>query len=293
LTPSLALTRVTLVEAGGRFDRRGLPALIVAALAVVAAATAFGSNVPVTLKLIGAPHRDLGQAARLTATARLPAGARLLIQRSAGRRPPVKVAECPRSPCTGSYRDAKEENVSFQALAIRRNGARTTILGRSKRITVAWAAPDEGGQTTPPGTPPPSPPPSPSPSPAVTPGHYEGKTADGESFRFDIAANGRSLTNLQTGQINETCDPPAYLSGGNLTAPGPYPVGLDGSFTISATLNGMVSGSPSTIKAAITGRISAGAASGTYRVDTSFTAADGTGYNCSSGNQTWTASKPG
>jgi hypothetical protein len=250
---------------------------------VIAGATASGSSVPVTLKLVGAPNRDLGQAARLTATARLPAGSHLLIRRYSGRNP-VKVAECLRSPCTGLYRNAKTAQIRFQALAIRRSGARTAILGRSLQVTVSWA---------PVATAPPSTPPPPSPPPGVTPGHYEGKTADNEVFRFDVNADGKGLSNLQTGQINESCDPPAYLSGGNLTGPGPFPIAADGTFSISQTLSGTVSGSASTINALITGRVSGGSASGTYRVDTTFTAADGTGYNCSSGNQPWTATRTG
>jgi hypothetical protein len=263
----------------------------VVALVIVASAMAARAAVPVTLRLAGATDRDVGQAVRLTATAKLPAGAHLLIQRSVGRKAPVKVAECPRSPCTGSYRDAKQEDVNFQALAIRRSGTSTTILGRSKRIAVSWIMPATNvPPTTAPSTPPPSPPP---PSPAATPGHYQGKTADNELFAFDISPDARGLMNLQTGQMNESCDPPAYLSGGDISAPGPFPVALDGSFTITGAFAGTVGGNPSTEKITITGRVSGAVASGTYREDTSFTESNGTGYNCSTGNQTWSAAKTG
>jgi hypothetical protein len=268
---------------GRRFRSCRLPAATAAGLIVIAGATASGSTIPVTLKLVGAPNRDLGQAARLTATARLPAGSRLLIRRFSGRSH-VKIAECLRSPCTGLYRNARTAQVRFQALAIRRSGARTTILGRSRQVTVSWAP----VATTPPSTPPPTSPPA-----GVTPGHYEGKTADNEAFRFDVSADGTGLSNLQTGQINESCDPPAYLSGGNLAGPGPFPIAPDGTFSIKQTLSGTVSGSMSTINALITGRLSGGTASGTYRVDTTFTLANGTGYNCSSGDQAWTATRTG
>jgi len=136
-------------------------------------------------------------------------------------------------------------------------------------------------------------PPPPPPIPAATPGHYVGTTGDNELWVFDIGADGLSLTGLQTGQINESCDPPDItLFGGNLNAPGPIPVALDGSFTINATINGTVGGNPSTDTIAITGHVSGGSASGTIREDTSFTdSGSGTAYSCTSGNQTWTASK--
>lgn len=125
---------------------------------------------------------------------------------------------------------------------------------------------------------------------AATPGHYQGTTADNELWAFDIGSDGLSLSNLQTGQINESCSPPAYLSGGNFRLRGPYPVATDGSFTINATLTGTVGGAPYTGKVTITGKVSGGAASGTYREDDSFTYA-GTPYSCTTGDQTWNATK--
>jgi hypothetical protein len=277
------------MKAGRLPGKRVVTAAAVGALVVVAAATASGSAVPVTLKLVGSADRDLGQSVRLTATARLPVGAHLLIQRFPRGKAAVKVAECLRSPCTGSYRDTKAEDVAFQAFAIKRAGVKTTILGRSTRVIVSWSAPIPTPSEP---TPPPAPAPPPPPPPSATPGHYEGKTADNEAFRFDVGADGRTLTNLQTGQINESCDPPAYLSGGNLTFPGPIAVAQDGTFTINANLTGSLTGGGSVTDIVnITGHIAGGIASGTYKVDTSFALSNGAGYNCSSGNQTWTASK--
>jgi hypothetical protein len=131
----------------------------------------------------------------------------------------------------------------------------------------------------------------PPPAPAATPGHYVGTTGDNELWTFDIGADGISLSNLQTGQVNESCEPPDFtLAGGNLSFGGPFPVALDGSFTISTTLTGTVGGDPSTDKIVITGHVANGSASGTYRDDTSFTD-NGTAYGCTSGTQAWTASK--
>jgi hypothetical protein len=258
-------------------------AAAIGALAVGTAAFASGAALPVTLKLVGSPNRDVGETARLTATARLPAGTHLLIQAFPPGKAPAKVNECLRSPCTGTYRDVKAEAVGFQASAIKRAGKKVTTLGRSRRITISWSNPA-------PVTPPPTTPPA--PAPAAAPGHYAGKTADNELFAFDITSDGVGLTNLQTGQLNESCDPPAYLSGGNINTKGPFPVALDGSFTITLQGSTTVSGNAGNYKTVITGRVSGGIASGTYRDDTSFTA-NGQGYSCTTGNQTWTASKTG
>jgi hypothetical protein len=70
-------------------------------------------------------------------------------------------------------------------------------------------------------------------TPPAKPGHYSGSTADHEQFSFDIAADGLSLLNLHTGQMNESCTPPDYyLSGGQISAASPFTVGRDGSFNL-------------------------------------------------------------
>ena len=248
----------------------------VSALVLGAAALASGSVIPVTLKVVGPTDRDVGQSVRLTATAKLPRGDRLLILGTRTGKPNVKVAECLRSPCSGTFRDRSAEVVDFQASVIKRTGSRTTTLGRSKKTSVSWSEP---------APPPPS-------VPAAVPGHYEGRSSQNEVFNFDVTADGRGLANLQTGQINQSCDPPAHLSGGYLTAAGPFPIALDGSFTLSGTISGTVGDSPSTNTITVAGHISGGTASGTFREDTSFTLS-GTPYKCSSGDQTWTATKTG
>ncbi len=176
--------------------------LIAVAAALVAGTAAFTScsAVRVSINVVGDTQLEVGQAAKLSATAKLPKGARLMIQALPTGRTAAKIAECRRSPC--------------------------------------------------------------------------------------------SLTNLQTGQTNEHCEPFAYLSGGDLTFPGPIPVGRDGSFSISSTVSGTVGGEPSTDAVEITGHITGGTASGTYRVDSSFTY-EGQGYGCTTGDQTWTASRTG
>jgi hypothetical protein len=246
-----------------------------AALLVTTAAFAAAAPVRVTLTATGTTRLQVGQPARLTATARLPRGAHLLIRAYPPGRRASAVVECRRSPCTGTYRDARAERVRFQASAIRRSGRTPTTLGRSGRLVVTWTKP-----------------PPPPPPPAATPGHFEGMLGPAEVFRFDVGADGLSVTSLQTGQINETCEPRVYLSGGNLTLPGPIPVARDGSFSVSATATGTVDGNPSMETIALAGTITGGSATGTLRVDTAYTA-QGQAYTCSSGVQTWTATRVG
>jgi hypothetical protein len=137
--------------------------------------------------------------------------------------------------------------------------------------------------------PPPAPPPAPPPSPAAKAGHFTGRTADNELWAFDIAPDGLSLNNLRMGQLNESCNPPDfYLSGGQQTLPGAFPVARDGSFSINLSTSTSVDGDAGTDTFVITGQISGGVATGTYRDDTTFSSG-GTAYGCTTGNQTWSA----
>jgi len=111
-----------------------------------------------------------------------------------------------------------------------------------------------------------------------------------EIFNFDVSADGKSVLNLQTGQVNESCTPPAHISGGNLTSPGPHAIAADGSFSISVTLPITINNSTGSRKITITGRFTGSTATGTIRTDTTFTL-DGTGFTCNSGDQTWSATK--
>ena len=169
----------------------------------------------------------------------------------------------------------------FQAFVTHGSGKAFSVLGKSRVVRVTWTAP-------------PRPPPPPPPPPA-TQGHYQGSSSFGETFGFDVSADGNSIVNLQTGQIKESCNPSdVTLSGGNLSFPGPIPIAQDGSFVINSTFDitidfpdGSVVGSRTV---SITGRFTGGTAAGTMRTDTSLNHT-GTAYVCNSGDQTWTVSK--
>jgi hypothetical protein len=214
-----------------------------------------------------------GKKVSFVARATMRTGDRLQIlvgRRATGRRTAVS---CALSPCAADWREKRATKDQFQAV-LQRAGS---VIARSRTITVTWK---------------PAPPPPP-PAPAAAPGHYEGQTSQDETFAFDVTADGRGLVNLTTGQINESCTPPGNLSGGNI---GPvaetFPVALDGSFTISGGGPLTVGGVPAVDKIVIAGRIADGTASGTLRDDTSLSLA-GVSYACSSGDQTWTATKVG
>jgi hypothetical protein len=253
----------------GRLDgKRVLPAAAASTLLLCAAALASGSTIPVTLKVVGSTDRDVGQSVKVTATAKLPRGGRLLIVGTRTGMPNVKVAECLRSPCTGTFRGRSAEVVEFQAFVIKRSGSKTTTLGRSKKTSVSWR------------------------EPPASPGHYDGRTSQNEIFAFDVSADGTMITGLRTGQINQSCDPPDfYLSGGYLNN-WSGSIQRDGGFTLGYNGPGTVGGNPATFKITIVGRFGTGTASGTIRDDVSWTQS-GTAYNCSSGDQTWSATKTG
>jgi hypothetical protein len=135
-------------------------------------------------------------------------------------------------------------------------------------------------------TPPPPPPPFQS-------GHYAGKTSQNENFAFDVSADGSTLMNLTTGQINESCND-FNLYGGNLHATGNVAsISADGNFTIHSDDSGKFSdGTPYEDHLTITGRLSGSSATGTLLDTTSFTLS-GTQESCTSNQQTWSASKTG
>ena len=135
-----------------------------------------------------------------------------------------------------------------------------------------------------------TPPPPPTPYQS---GHYAGKTSQLTDFEFDVSADGTTLMNLVTGQINESC-PDFNLYGGNIHASGNVAsISSDGNFTIHEESSGTFSdGTSYQDELTITGHLSGTAATGTLLDKTSFTA-DGGPEACTSNPQTWSASKTG
>jgi hypothetical protein len=148
-------------------------------------------------------------------------------------------------------------------------------------------------RSTAPAPQPPSPPPAPPPpaAPPATPGHYKGTTSQNEIIEFDVSADGRRVVALLTGQINEGCNPPAHLFGGNLHD-GTAAIGADGTFKLDFDYTSSVGGDPSTGHLTLTGKFSGSSWTGTLEDKVSFTH-EGTAYSCGSGTQTWTANRSG
>jgi hypothetical protein len=127
------------------------------------------------------------------------------------------------------------------------------------------------------------------------PGHYSGRTSQNETFDFDVTPNGTGVTGIRTGQINQSCSPPAYISGGGLTfGSDMFPITADGSFTVDVSYPGIVTGggatATTTTRVVISGRFSGPAASGTLLKTITFTLL-GTNYSCTSNPQTWNAAR--
>jgi hypothetical protein len=240
-------------------------------LALAAAAAGGGSAVKVSLRVMGGTSLLTGQDVALTATARLPAGDSLAIwARRASSTKLLLVVRCRRSRCLGRWRETRAERVAFVAAVAGRK-----LDGQSRVIVVTWR------------TPPPPPPPPPTLPPRIAePGHYQGMDSQNETFAFDVAADGRSILDITTGQVNKSCAPDVgfYLSGGRLSLPGPYPIDPDGTFSVIASPTNVYQFETATIA----GRFSGAGAAGTLVVVDRFS-----NTTCSSGDQTWTVTRTG
>jgi hypothetical protein len=121
------------------------------------------------------------------------------------------------------------------------------------------------------------------------PGHYEGKTSQNERFAFDVTSDAMGVTDLVTGQINQSCTH-YNISQGQLDF-GSYRISIDadGTFKFDQTFKNTVNGE-TTVETndhiVITGRFAENGASGTLLRTLDFDA-------CSSGPQTWTATRTG
>jgi hypothetical protein len=144
----------------------------------------------------------------------------------------------------------------------------------------------------PPPQPEPPPPPAPPPPPPAQPGHYHGTTSQLETVDLDVTSDGRTATNIKTGQINQGCTPPGHISGGGL-GNATRTLASDGSFVIDFDYNGSFSdGTPYSGHFNMTGRFSGTTVAGTLSVTLNFTI-NGTGYRCGSGVQNWSATRTG
>lgn len=135
--------------------------------------------------------------------------------------------------------------------------------------------------------------------PVAQPGHYAGKDSSNENWSFDVTPDGRGLANLTSGQINMSCSYAgttiAHLGGGNIHLSSTIPIAQNGSF--SATVNftgGTIGGYPITSDALIiSGQFTGNTASATWKEELHFTIDNTYPIDCTSGDQTWTATRTG
>jgi hypothetical protein len=144
----------------------------------------------------------------------------------------------------------------------------------------------------------PEPPPPPPPTGPATPGYYRGQITSNGLFNFIVAEDGTSVVDVAA-SLNESCSPSNVRLTAAAGAPffpslqGPIPIAVDGSFVGSGPFSGYIDFPDGRVPTSntmwITGRFTGATATGTIRIDTTFT--HGTAYVCTSGDQTWTASK--
>jgi len=126
-------------------------------------------------------------------------------------------------------------------------------------------------------------------APSLPPaGHYAGTTGQGHSIAFDVRADGKNLTNIVGGAVDETCTPsrtwtfPGFETGGF-----DYPVSSAGTFHLNGGSRNTDAGISSSTKITMSASWDGGQAQGTYAVTSTFTD-QGTSYACA-GSVAWTA----
>jgi hypothetical protein len=186
-----------------------LLAAATAAVPVLAGGTTFGPEakpaprprvaVSIAVKPVGT--HEAGDVVTVVGQARpLPKGDRLLVERRSGAAW-IKLAECSRALCGGTWTEADEVTVAFRARVVHRlavtRGRITAVLGTSRVVTAHWNAPE-------PPAPPEPPPPPPPPPPAAQAGKYCGFNDQGRTVCLDVAPDGVSVTSFVT-QSLVTC----------------------------------------------------------------------------------------
>jgi hypothetical protein len=158
-------------------------------------------RVVATVAVTPASAHEAGDVVTIASTARpLPKGDRLLIERRSGSAW-VKLSECARAACRGTWTEADEVTVAFRSRVVHRRfvtrGPITSVLATSRVVIAHWAAPE-------PPAPPEPPPPPPPPPPAAKAGKYCGFNDQGRTVCLDVAPDGLSVTNFVT-QSLVTC----------------------------------------------------------------------------------------
>jgi hypothetical protein len=133
--------------------------------------------------------------------------------------------------------------------------------------------------------------PQPPPPPPGQPGHYKGTTSQNELFEFDVTSDGRAVTNIVTGQINEGCNGGFNLFGfAGKWVSDILPLDASGGFSADFPYATTVNQSAATGQFTVTGHMSGAVGVGNFQKTTRFSE-NGVAYACGSGLQTWTVTR--
>lgn len=145
--------------------------------------------------------------------------------------------------------------------------------------------------TTPPPSPPPPPPPPPPPVSPITAGNYQGQTQNGNFVFFTVSGN-RTFTGLRINDLPAPCNGGLTLTGGEDFGDNVFTIREDGTFAAAGNWDGSnVSGDVEFTHwdGRIAGRFdTATTVSGTIVMNYGLKY-QGSAYQCSSGEITWTA----
>ena len=134
--------------------------------------------------------------------------------------------------------------------------------------------------------------------PVAQPGHYTGRDSQNEVWNFDVTPDGKGLANLTTGQMNMSCSYAGQTIGstygGNVHLTSTIPIAQNGSFSTTVNFNGgTISGYPITSDVfTVAGQFANNTVSGTFNEKLSFNY-QGLTIDCTTGDQTWTATRTG
>ena len=110
---------------------------------------------------------------------------------------------------------------------------------------------------------------------------------EGNFVFFEITSD-RMVTGFRSNYIREDCNGNLYVYGTLNWGASRFPIADDGTFSVSSTDTGTLDGQPATFTDAVTGKIDGITVTGTVTGTADFTS-QGTRYQCSSGNKTYTA----
>jgi PKD domain len=125
-------------------------------------------------------------------------------------------------------------------------------------------------------------------APPASPGSYSGTTEQGYGATFYVSSDGTSLQDIAIPTVYLTCTPGGAEPATELTIAS-APIGSGGSFTGSATENGVFEGNAAKFSFTFKGSFSGTSAAGTFKVTLTYN--NGTAYTCTTNTLSWSATR--